>query len=820
MIQPRGLPPGGALGRPAPGALTPGATPLDDAHSARQNVLRILSVFRRRWWVPVLCCSVLTATLIVFSLTKPPRYLATGLVQLGMYSQYMPNENVRDQNLIRGAMYETHRRLLVSHSVVEDAIRRMGVELALGPARRNQRELFLNGLEINPVQGTFLVEVNAQGTDPAVLVKKVNALMDAFIPFTNEFLGSRFVVRERHLKDKEENIIKLLREAEQRQRDFYDRSGSPQFEDQRRSLLNSQETLQSKLTALRIERAMAQAERERLQTLADRIDQASEEIESLAARLGNPEGTVVEGTLFEERRATIGQVKARIRQLEATLSAARLAELPDYAEQKQRLEIERRALTSEAKDYARAALAGMDERAASKARSEEKLNEQLEDVASELQRLDRLEGQFRTIRREVEWFDQELEDTRAELRQIQSVIKADSGGAVIVNRAEVPSKPEPRLTTTKVFFVALLAFGMGTFLIVAWDHLDDTLTREDEVALLGLPVLGSVPHLDFREVDELSHVRGSFWTAESFGLIRTNISVNAGNNKKSAILITSGSPGDGKSFVSLNLAASYARTGGKTLIIEADMRRPRVQQILNVKHGEGLSDLLADERPLSDLVKSTEFPNLSLLPAGPCPLNPADLLLRNQFERVIQLAIQEYDHIVIDAPPACPLADCSLMAPYAQGVIYVARMRKSRRRMVNSAVEQVQSVGGKSLGLILNDVTVRDEPALEYVDYGYYGPPDSDDSGVEQPSLFVVAPGTREEEPEETPLERKGKLGALLVFAVALVLGTFMVLGQAELLPGPLQEAFDGLSAAAGVQQPSGGVPLGPPTTPASPGGS
>ena len=75
------------------------------------------------------------------------------------------------------------------------------------------------------------------------------------------------------------------------------------------------------------------------------------------------------------------------------------------------------------------------------------------------------------------------------------------------------------------------------------------------------------------------------------------------------------------------------------------------------------------------------------------------------------------------------------------------------------------------------------------------------------------------EEPEETPLERKGKLGALLVFAVALVLGTFMVLGQAELLPGPLQEAFDGLSAAAGVQQPSGGVPLGPPTTPASPGG-
>jgi capsular exopolysaccharide synthesis family protein len=769
-------------------------------------VLRILSVFRRRWWVPVLCCSVLSALLIVSSLLKPPRFMATGMVQLSMDSQFTGDGRRRDTSMVRGAMFETHRRLLTSHSVVEDAIRRMGVELAMGSARREQRERFLWGLEIIPVKGTFLVEVNAQGTDPAVLVRKVNALMDAFIPFTSEFLGSRFVVRERHLKDKEENILKLLREAEQRQRDFYDRSGSPQFEDQRRSLLSGQQAIQQRLTSLRIERALAEAERERLQTLHDRIQTESEDIENLAARVaGTPE---TEATAFAERRAVISQIKTRLRQLEATLDAARLAELPDYAEQKQRLQIERRALASEARDFVRAALAGMEERGTAMIRSEEKLNEQLEEFTSELSRLDRLEGQFRTIKREVEWFDRELEETRAELRQIQSVIKSDAGGAVIVNRAEAPDKPEPRLTAAKVFFVALLAFGLGTFLIVTWDHLDDTLTREDEVALLGLPVLGAVPHLDFREVDELSHVRGSFWTAESFGLIRTNISVNAGGSNKSAILITSGSPRDGKSFVSLNLAASYARTGGKTLIIEADMRRPRIQGILNVRHSEGLSDLLADERPLSELVKTTEFPNLTLLPAGPCPLNPADLLLRGQFERVIQSAIKDYDHVVIDAPPACPLADTSLMSPYAQGVIYVARMRKSRRRLVTAAIEQVQAVGGKNLGLILNDVTIREEPALEYVGYGYYGPPEeSEDSSSERPALFVVAPA--HEQDDETPLERRGKLGALLVFAIALILGTFVVLGQTELLPTALQEAFDGLSAAAGVAP--GGAPTGPP---------
>jgi len=780
---------------PAAGLPTGARSALDDVGAARANVLRVLAIFRRRWWVPAVMACGAVSLLLVYSFLKPPEYVARGMVQLGMYANLtMDRQDMR--NLQSSAFFETHRRLLTSNGVVEDAIRRCGIELVQGPGRTRQRKVFLKNIDIEQVPGTYLVEVTATDSDPGMVVRRVNSLMDAFIPFTTQFLGSQAEIRMRQLRQKEAELLEQLKEVEDRQEAFFRRTGRVSFDDQRSALLVNQQAIQERLTALEIEESSAAAQEERLERRLEQVD-TNQDVERLAGLFG-PEA------LESPRWQSLRRVKADLLDLQATVSEDRLAELPEYLDLQAQLAGERRALRAELKELAEASLTLQRDTLATLESTQERLQAQLEELKAGHQRLDLLEGEFRTIRNDLEWYDRELSETRGELRRLQSQAASTDAGAMIVNRADIPFEPEARFHVVRLAFVGMLAFALGLAVILVWDHLDDTVTAQDDIGHLGLPVLGQVPRLDTREVDELAHVRGSFWTSEAFGLIRTNITVAAGGLAGRAILVTSGTPRDGKSFVSINLAASLARAGGRTLLIEADMRKPRLQEILGTEHKHGLSDVLAGLRKLDAAVQPTEFEDLHLLPSGPSPLNPADLLLRGQFHSVIEEAVERYDHVVVDAPPAQPLADTSLMAPAVRGVLHVVRLRSSRRRLVTAAIDQVQSVAGNNLGIVLNDVTIDEAPSLNYAGYGgYLGDPNElvDPSRLSNvadsdtgPALFVLAPNAPPAEEEEaSQLERRGKRGAVLLMVLLMALAAFGLLGQGRLLPESLQGGYDAI---------------------------
>ncbi|MCA8924959.1 MAG: polysaccharide biosynthesis tyrosine autokinase [Planctomycetes bacterium] len=669
----------------------------------RQSLLRIWYAFRLRWWVPLTVTGLALALLTVYSIAKPPEYVATGLVQLGMYS----NLN-QDRGLARTdqmAIMETHRQLLTSHRVVEEAIKNSGRELKQGSARLEQREDFLRRIEIEPRRNTFLVEVTARGRDAEDVVERVNALMNAFVPFTNEFLSGRYELMVRQLKTREKSLLEDLQKARRQETDFFARAGNQNFAAQRQWNRESQQQFQERLNALKIQRAQLEAEVGGLSRYLEDLDAATVEtnVEVLARRM--PTGEPI-------TRPAYDTIKDRYTQAEATLNA----DSPEVITLSRRLATERAAFLEDLKREAQARIKGLRERDRTFSSEEQRLNSDIEAYTNELKRLQTLEATYLEVRQEVEWYERELEATRAELRGAQALLEDDSGGALVINRAEIPFEAEARFKPVMFLFVAILSFGLGLVIVVFWDHLDDTLGREEEALQLG-QILGRVPYLDFRDMDEKGHLHGSSWVSEAFGLIRTNITVAARGIHKSAILVTSGSPRDGKSFVSANLAASFMRTGGRTLIIEADMRRPRIQKILGSAHEQGLADVLAGMRTPEEVIQKTEFEGLEILPSGPCPLNPADLLLRGQFKRVIQYAIENYDHVVVDAPPARPLADTSLMAPYVQGVVYVVRLRSSRRRLATGAIQQMDSVGARSLGLILNGVPPNDATAFGYYDY-------------------------------------------------------------------------------------------------------
>jgi capsular exopolysaccharide synthesis family protein len=255
------------------------------------------------------------------------------------------------------------------------------------------------------------------------------------------------------------------------------------------------------------------------------------------------------------------------------------------------------------------------------------------------------------------------------------------------------------------------------------DRLSDRIkTLSDAQRVLGPQVLGAVPELleaQGKALDRFALDNASSAYAESFR--RARVQLNAAgaypDEGCGVLLCASGVPREGKTVCSVNLGIAEAQTGKRTLIIDGDMRNPRVHKIFDQPIGPGLVEALAGGAPLQS-VHDTDVPNLYLLPAGSTDQNAAELLARGDaFARLIQTLSTEFDRIIIDSPPIAAFSDGTLMAPAAHATLLVVSARTSRRSASQLAVTELTRVGREPCGIVFNQ-----RPASDYgYYYGYYG---------------------------------------------------------------------------------------------------
>lgn len=643
----------------------------DDSEGAvaRRNVLRVWEVFRRRWYLPTLLAIYAACALGIYSKLKPPTFMASGLVQLGLYATAMGDH--REGLQWSHQVAETHKNLLTSHSVVETALQSLGRELKEGLGRREQRETFLRGIQLRPIRGTFLVQVSARGKDPRDVVDRVNALMDAFIPFTEEFLGSRNSLVLKNLEQKEALINAKLLKAETLVDDFLREVGTSQFDELRASELHALREVRRRSTQLEIARS---SEIVSIKRLEQRLDETREveDLEELTGRLGG------QGLL--ERRQVLKQIKTQLVLLGTTLTE----DHPDYVELQRKLESERAAFVRDLRETAAISLESRREQKASLDLELLQLKREQERLEQALADLDRKEDRYRSLRRDADWFDKELELTRARLRLVRSQEQGENEdiGARIVNRAEVPMLPEPGFRLVDIFFTGLLAFGCGLFALVAWDHLKDEISQERDVLALGLPLLARVPRLESPDQ-----------RCEAFEFLATNLlAVDA---PPQVVLVASAQAADGKSLVARRLARSLAALGRSTLLIEGEPR-PDLE-------GKSFADVLARKAALPTLIEESDLPGLSSIPRGSAS-EVADRLVGATGREVLEGLRAAYDAIVIDAPTVDEEVETSLLAPLVDGVVFVARMEQTGMGRMVDSLAQLEAVGGNLSGLVLNDV--------------------------------------------------------------------------------------------------------------------
>ena len=567
------------------------------------------------------------------------------------------------------------------------------------------------GIDAEPVRNTRLIEVSYLGPDPQLAASIVNTLSEEFI---EENLEGKY--------DATNRASEFLRQ---------------QLEDLQIEVEKSEQEL------------LAYARRNNIVNLSERETIARKRLSDLSDEL-----TVAETDLITDQarfeaadRASLEEFPEllksdAIRRLERQLSEAR-SELASFssrygpewpAVKETRLEIE--DLEGQLSAEKRRALAGSRQDFDLAQDRHEKLTQAVDKQRALVDELNESSIQYNILRREVDSNKELYDGLLQRLKEAGVSAGLRSSNMRIADTAKPPrSRSTPRRSRT-LLLATILGLFVGTGAVFLLEALDNTLkSSEDVTQYLGLPALGVVPSLGggakvgrsslwsfgdssrktrphlVQSTEELHQAR----SLEAYRSLRTALLLSHSGNPPQVILVTSALPGEGKSTTVANIAVALAQTGSRTLIVDLDMREPKLADAFGVSAEQGMSTFLSGNSDVSSQIHETGIPNLFLVPAGPRAPNHAELIGSERMFTGMLLMREYFTYVVIDSPPVLELSDALSASPHADGVILVTRGGKTPRKTVQRAADSLIQVGAKLFGVLVNDVPI------DKTSYGYRG---------------------------------------------------------------------------------------------------
>ncbi len=562
----------------------------------------------------------------------------------------------------------------------------------------------LNNLTVEPVRNSRLVKIHYDSPDAALATRIVNSVATAYInlnlerrmdasSYAKTFLQDRLQQVQAKLEDSEKALVTFAR-AEQ--------IIKPEEKDTGPSV--DAQVMQAFTGAL----AKAQEERIRIESVYNQMNAVGSQ--------GLPD--VLENKVIQD-------LKSQKAKLEAEYQEGLKLYKPAYPKM---LQIEGRIAEIQAKieEEINNVKSAIKIRYDSAKAQESALNAKLQESKRNVLGVQDRSIQYNILKREVDTNRQLYEGLLQRLKEVGVAGGIGVNNISIVDKAEEPNKPfKPKFLLNLLIGMFLGLFG-GVALAFLFEHLDDTLkTPEDIEKILGLSVLGVIPFVrrkveeggDDRLIMENMDLRSAF--AEAYRSLRTSLQFSTPQGMPKTLVITSTSPGEGKSTTSISLAVHLALAGKTTLLIDADLRKASMHKNLKLDNNEGLTNYLAGDAKPVDITQATEVPNLYAITSGPLPPNPAELVSSPKMVSLLALAAEKFDQIVIDGPPVLGLADAPLLGNLADATVLVIEASGTRRDFARGAVKRLKATQSHLIGAILSKVESRGS-SYGYHSYYYY----------------------------------------------------------------------------------------------------
>lgn len=740
-------------------SLSPLPPPAQGSSDLGAGVWEYLAIVRRRWLLILLVVVVSLGVAAFVTLRTTKVYRATATVRIEAQAPRVLGESV--ENVVEmGAggfwsnieYYETQYKIITSRDVALRVVKQHQLNedpafLGVPPEARAAfkpdtfdaaAEVLQSMLQVEPIKDSRLALIHIDDTDPKRAQMLANAVAAAYV---------------------DKNLETMLKSTV----DAVDWLSS-QLDDARTKLSKSEEALlaykqEHDILSIALEdkqnliaAQMTEAAQRLMETRAKRIElQARKAAVSQAAKVADPLAVPIEALNDNLLVQQLKQKYAELSQERGELSSRYGDKFPKLVELNAKMDQIRVDIGREVHNI----IASVDAELETARNTEAGLTAALEEFKAQAQDLAVKEIPYNSLAREATNNAKVYEmllgrSGEADLSRLLRVNNVDVLDAALL--PEAPITPRVSLNLALALVIGLL---LGVGLAVVLEFTDRTIKTQDDVDALGVPFLGIVPSIEtssthdgyyekdgLRRVkrrkaapvegdakidyDRYVHTHPKSQVAESLRSIRTNLMFMSTDRNLKRLLVTSPSPQEGKTTVAANLAIVMAQSGSRVLLVDTDMRRPRVHKAFGIERPRtGLSTMVLGESDAASTIRQTGVPNLDVLVCGPTPPNPSELIHTDAFQRVVDEVAALYDRVIFDSPPIGVVTDAAILSKLVDGTVLIIKSMRTTRDAAKHAVSVLRDIDSPILGVVLNDLNLADKKYGQhyyyyYKKYGYY----------------------------------------------------------------------------------------------------
>ena len=736
--------------------------PVEDDGLNLRELWRTVVKYRR---TVLLFASIVIVTVVAATLMRLPMYRATALVEVSPYDKSIVQfDNVQGVYQDEYTFQRTQIQIIESRAVAEAVVQRLnlGAEPAFNGELRQRdlvgglRELFVavarpvakamrnlfqgdtrdrqdpragasgtdqarlhglagrlqGGLTVSPIRDSNLIEISFASLDPKLAAQVANAVAEEYLALSAKKRLERSTGAETYLK---KEIAELQAQLETSEKDLNDFARQNQVVD----LEDRNNIIATRLTELNANLAKVKGERIAAESVTKQLEHAN--VDSIPAVIQNDRISELKGKL------------ADLRSEYARMSQTYKDEYPRMKELSRQIDNVQQSLTRELN----ALVGSLQVNYGELKDREERLTQAVEQQKQDLLSLQDRAIQYNILKREWETNKGLYSGLLERMKEVGVAAGIERDIGAIIDRALVPGAPFAPSLRGNLMKAVLLGLIGGIGLALLLNLLDNTVRDPEEVErLVQLASLGLVPKIDPKglssevPMEMLSYAARGQSVSEAFRSIRTSLMFATPGGAPNVLMVTSAAPAEGKSTTVVNLGSVLAQTGASVLLVDGDLRKPRLHTVFKVPRGPGLTEYLVRGASEGHFYP-TPVDNLSVLTAGTPPPNPAELLSSNALDRLLEELSDRFDYVILDSSPVMGLADPVVLSTKVKGVVLVSAAGKVSRGALREAVKRLRAVDAPLVGSVLNMVQPHSSEYTYYNKY-YYNYSTSENPSLER----------------------------------------------------------------------------------------